>query len=76
VGYTKGMSNLLQMTKLMARAAKAIKRREQFVYDLAAETCSMVENVADTRWFRNEVARRLTEDYAKWKPLNKHFGEK
>lgn len=44
---------------LLRRAESAIDKREPFIYDVAVDSCQMVDNVAHMSWFRKAVANWL-----------------
>ncbi len=51
------MTSLKQ--RLRERALSAIEKREDFIYDIAAENSQIVDNVAHMKWFKVEVAKWL-----------------
>ena len=54
---------------LMARADACIEAENDLVCDVAAEHCQIVGNVKHMTWFRNAVAKELTETVRKYEHL-------
>lgn len=54
---------------LLARARSAIERDESFVYDVAAETGQIVDNVKHMPWFVEVVANWLIDNTGRWSRL-------
>lgn len=59
---------------LLARARSAIEQDESFIYDVAAETGQMVDNVKHMPWFVKAVANWLIDNTGKWSRLPR-FGD-
>ena len=57
------------LAQLEERARNAIERREEFIYDVASESGSIVGNVAHMHWFRLEVMRHLASESPSWEHL-------
>jgi hypothetical protein len=55
--------------ELLSRAEEAIENDEHFIYDVAADTGQMVDNVRHMKWFLRAVANWLIEDEDKWSHL-------
>lgn len=57
------------LQQLLNRADAAIAGKEDFVYDVAAESWQIVGNVGHMRWFRLAVAEELAERHVCWEHL-------
>lgn len=57
------------LRNLGERALSAIEKREHFIYDIAAESGQIVDNVAHMTWFKIEVARWLINNVSAYEHL-------
>ena len=55
---------------LLDRTQQAIDNNENFIYDVAADSGQIVDNVKHMKWFRNEVAQHLIDNFKKWGHLS------
>lgn len=46
---------------LLRSAQRAIDRKEEIAYDVSAENCQMLRNVAHMKWFLKAVANEIRE---------------
>jgi hypothetical protein len=57
---------------LLRRARRAIDKKEEVAYDVAAEHCQMLKNVAHMKWLTKAVANEIigtTKSYQHLDPL-------
>lgn len=63
------------LAELKARADAAVEREESFVFDVCAAYGQMFGNVQHLAWFREAVARWLTENVKVWSHLAAYLRE-
>ena len=70
-------TNYLKIPGIRERVDSLIEAGADVVYDIAAETQSIVGNVAHLDWFKNAIAEELINSTSKWeKAAKKFFGGK
>lgn len=63
------------LKELLDRASSAISRNENIIYDVAAQSGSMVDNVKHMRWFKMAVADELVATTDRWSHLQKELND-